>query len=223
MRRRRLLLVVAGLIGIPALAAVVVPRSAWEALMQEVSSDHNASWKRDASGQLVATSDKSPDQSYNPLASELPTDAKPLTATSSTLSCVGSGALALSTSGASAHSETNELTGHWVLEKGGLVCRSPCPAHETLRDDVWDAETVRESIELQPISNGEYKVIYFNDSNLSFYWSTAKRVSAHIYEAEYNEPFDNHPPKGGGWEGSCVKKYKVTFEVMCSAMKLGKP
>jgi hypothetical protein len=71
--RRLVLKVGIGLVGVVALAAVVVPKTAWEALMMEVSSNHNANWQRDATtGQLVATSDKPPDQSYKPLLSDQP-------------------------------------------------------------------------------------------------------------------------------------------------------
>jgi hypothetical protein len=69
LRRRRLVLGAVGLIGIPAFAAIVVPKSAWEVLLQEVSSDHNVKWQRDANGNLVATGNNAPDQSYKPVIS----------------------------------------------------------------------------------------------------------------------------------------------------------
>jgi hypothetical protein len=67
MKKRRLVWVALGTIGVSAFAAIVVPKSAWEILMQEVSSDHNVSWQGDAKGQPVATGNQPPDQSYKPL------------------------------------------------------------------------------------------------------------------------------------------------------------
>jgi hypothetical protein len=75
MNRRLLIRAGIGLVGLSAFAAVAIPKSAWEALMMEVSSEHNARWQRDANGQLVATSKQSPDQSYKPI---LPNPQSPL-------------------------------------------------------------------------------------------------------------------------------------------------
>lgn len=105
-------------------------------------------------------------------------------------------------------SAPNELAGRWVLETGGMVCKTPCPPHPTFQDDVWKPDLIRKSIELRPISDDEYRVIHFEDTDLSSYWTIAKRVSPHVYEAEYSEPF-----AAGWWNGSCVSKYKVRFEV----------
>jgi len=81
MPNSRFLKVGVGLIGVAAMAAVVTPRSAWEALMMEVSSDHFVSWKRDAGGNIVATGNQAPDQSYKPVISNpqslVPRDSAP--------------------------------------------------------------------------------------------------------------------------------------------------
>jgi hypothetical protein len=66
MNQTRLRKIGLGLVAVAALAAIVVPKNKWEALMMEMSSNHWVTWKRDRNGPLVATGTKPPDQSYKP-------------------------------------------------------------------------------------------------------------------------------------------------------------
>jgi hypothetical protein len=110
-RGRVLLKVGIGLIGVSTLAAVVVPKTTWEALIMEVSSNHNAKWQRNAAtGQLVATGDKAPDQSYKPI---LP-DPQPLQSSppKSLPNLIGEG----------------DIVGTWRVEGEYYLC-DPCSLH----------------------------------------------------------------------------------------------
>jgi hypothetical protein len=73
-RRRKWVI---GLVGLSAMAAAVVPKNVWEALLMEGSSSHSVKLQRDSNGQLAATSPQGPPGSYKPLLPAPPTSSAP--------------------------------------------------------------------------------------------------------------------------------------------------
>jgi hypothetical protein len=215
--RRYLLRAGIGLVALSAFAAVVVPKSAWEMFMMEVSSDHNVNWGRDANGQLVATSNQSPDQSYKPILGNPP---PPQDATSEAtvlpcaLSTVAGAANAISIS--SKATDSNELAGLLKFENGKNG------NHECQHGP--DGAPLTECIgyyyfAFEAVSDGQYKVTQFYDNNnVSRYWSPVRRIAPHVYEAEFRGPFDL---AGRGDDGitSCVSREKYRWEVVCGHIR----
>ena len=73
-RRRKWVI---GLVGLSAMAAAVVPKNVWEALLMEGSSSHSVKLQRGSNGQIAATSPQGPPGSYKPLLPAPPTSSAP--------------------------------------------------------------------------------------------------------------------------------------------------